>query len=588
MKNFFNKSRGITLIALIITIIILLILAGISTYSGLATIRLSKFTTFKTELKIMQTKVNEWYEEYKNGDNTSLSLGQEISANPEVEAQANKVFTANASGITDKEGYKFFSKEEIKSLGVDGVEQDLFINIEKRSVISYEGFEYENVMYYLLSQTSDDMYNVEYEPTFKKVWASKIDGNGEEEFLSVKQTSDGGYIAVGYTTSTDIQGLTNKGSADCLIAKFDSNGNEMWKKSVGGSKYDWYNDVIEIQNGTYIAVGTILSTDVVDKSGKNIGHGYDWSCSFSDDYSMEASEGIIGTYDSTGNEVSLKTTGKATDEYTENDFSQQTGDYWPFDVESVSSSNIVIIGISKVSDGYIITGKRFIGVPSTMATDNIIEGHLAIKYSSTGNEIAVSQIKYTTSLGQVGREIVINSYGDLSVLSRAWREVIELPDNSYILYGSVDNAGGIGSGVFKSDANLSNIQEIGQDSTIVKDCILDESNNYITIDYSSEFSFRRLKKQSDSEMIWQKTDKVIKSISKSDADKFVGLSDDNKFLKYNMEDGSILEEYDIPTYEEVYAIEGKEEYILLGTPKDEEGITIKGESGAVIAKYAVR
>ena len=136
MKNFFNKSRGITLIALIITIIILLILAGISTYSGLATIRLSKFTTFKTELKIMQTKVNEWYEEYKNGDNTSLSLGQEISANPEVEAQANKVFTANASGITDKEGYKFFSKEEIKSLGVDGVEQDLFINIEKRQNIT--------------------------------------------------------------------------------------------------------------------------------------------------------------------------------------------------------------------------------------------------------------------------------------------------------------------------------------------------------------------------------------------------------------------------------------------------------------------
>lgn len=580
-----KKEKGITLIALVLTVMILSILVGIATYTGIDTIKSSKFTRFETELKMMQTKVNEWYEEYKNGDNTYLTLGQEISANSDVEDQSNRVFTSNASGITDKEGYRYFSIETLKTLGIEGIEKPYFINIEKRMVVRYEGFSYEGKMYYSLNDIEDGLYNVEYEPTFKKVWASKIDGNGEEEFLSVKQTSDGGYIAVGYTTSTDIQGLTNKGSADCLIAKFDSNGNEMWKKSVGGSKYDWYNDVIEIQSGTYIAVGTILSTDVVDKSGKNIGHGYDWSCPTLDSYSMEASEGIIGTYDSTGNEVSLKTTDKATDEYTGEDLPMDT-DYF-FDLESVSSINIVITGISKVSDGYIITGKRFIGVPSTMVSYSIAIGPIAIKYSFNGNETAITNIRYKDSIGD-SSSLKIDSYKGLGVIERSLSGVIELADNSYILYGSANSPGGAGTGLWKSDTNLSNVQEIGDARSIVKGCILDESNNYITIDYNISLSFFRLEKQSDSEIIWQKTDKVIKSISKSDVDKFIGLSDDNKFLKYNMEDGSILEEYDIPTYEEVYVIEGKEEYILLGTPKDEEGITIKGESGAVIAKYAVR
>ena len=580
-----KKEKGITLIALVLTVMILSILVGIATYTGIDTIKSSKFTRFETELKMMQTKVNEWYEEYKNGDNTYLTLGQEISANSDVEDQSNRVFTSNASGITDKEGYRYFSIETLKTLGIEGIEKPYFINIEKRMVVRYEGFSYEGKMYYSLNDIEDGLYNVEYEPTFKKVWASKIDGNGEEEFLSVKQTSDGGYIAVGYTTSTDIQGLTNKGSADCLIAKFDSNGNEMWKKSVGGSKYDWYNDVIEIQSGTYIAVGTILSTDVVDKSGKNIGHGYDWSCPTLDSYSMEASEGIIGTYDSTGNEVSLKTTDKATDEYTGEDLPMDT-DYF-FDLESVSSINIVITGISKVSDGYIITGKRFIGVPSTMVSYSIAIGPIAIKYSFNGNETAITNIRYKDSIGD-SSSLKIDSYKGLGVIERSLSGVIELADNSYILYGSANSPGGAGTGLWKSDTNLSNVQEIGDARSIVKGCILDESNNYITIDYNISLSFFRLEKQSDSEIIWQKTDKVIKSISKSDVDKFIGLSDDNKFLKYNMEDGNILEEYDIPTYEEVYVIEGKEEYILLGTPKDEEGITIKGESGAVIAKYAVR
>lgn len=171
MKKDLKEAKGITLIALIITIIILLILAGIATYSGIDTIRLSKFTKFKTELKIMQSEVNNWYQEYTDGDTSVLTKGEEISSNSTAQAQANKVFTSSASGLTNQEGYRYFSVDTIKNLGIEGVEQDLFINIEKRSVVSYEGYTYEGETYYTLNQIPDEIYNVEYEvntntPTF--------------------------------------------------------------------------------------------------------------------------------------------------------------------------------------------------------------------------------------------------------------------------------------------------------------------------------------------------------------------------------------------------------------------------------------
>ena len=79
---------------------------------------------------------------------------------------------------------------------------------------------------YMQGSTNDIMAHLYEESTANRnatlvrKWVNKIDGNGEEEFLDVEKTSDGGYIPVGYTTSTDIAGLTNKGSADCLIAKY--------------------------------------------------------------------------------------------------------------------------------------------------------------------------------------------------------------------------------------------------------------------------------------------------------------------------------------------------------------------------------
>lgn len=157
-----KKNKGITLMSLVITIILLIILASIGTYSGVQVVKSARFTAFSTELKIMQTQVNKLYEDKKN-DNTFNEPGTIITG--KVKEQADKVFTESASGIINSDDYKYYDTDTIKSLNIEGVEGEFFVNIDKRSVISYEGFEYEGETYYTLDQLPDGLYNVEYNNT---------------------------------------------------------------------------------------------------------------------------------------------------------------------------------------------------------------------------------------------------------------------------------------------------------------------------------------------------------------------------------------------------------------------------------------
>ena len=166
-KNGYKKQEGITLIALVITIIVLIILASIATYSGKDTINSSKLVVFTAELKIMQTEVNNLYDAYKNGRTIKvneqeylgeeiLNIGQDISS---VSEQATN--SLNGANISDNTGYRYFDISTIKGLQIDGVQSEFFVNVSTRSVVSYEGFKDGNKMYYTIEQVPDNLYNVQ-------------------------------------------------------------------------------------------------------------------------------------------------------------------------------------------------------------------------------------------------------------------------------------------------------------------------------------------------------------------------------------------------------------------------------------------
>lgn len=190
-----RDNSGITLISLVITIIILFILSSIAIYSGVGTIRSARLTKFTVELKMMQQKVNELYDSYTNnksvivngidyrgkGEYTTQTTNdgqtqmiktkqgiQDIGKNPEENfstSELETIFSIEESGVTDREGYKYYDTETLQALGLENMEYTFFVNVEKRSIISTVGLEYDGKIYYMLDQVPDGVYNVEYNNT---------------------------------------------------------------------------------------------------------------------------------------------------------------------------------------------------------------------------------------------------------------------------------------------------------------------------------------------------------------------------------------------------------------------------------------
>src|SRR4051812_38216832 len=68
-----------------------------------------------------------------------------------------------------------------------------------------------------------------------KQWDKTYGGNDDDEPYSLKQTSDGGYIVGGYSSSNISGNKTenSKGAYDYWIVKMDGSGNKQWDKTYG-------------------------------------------------------------------------------------------------------------------------------------------------------------------------------------------------------------------------------------------------------------------------------------------------------------------------------------------------------------------
>ena len=84
-------------------------------------------------------------------------------------------------------------------------------------------------------------------------WISAIGGSGDEQALSIKQTSDGGYIMAGWTNSF------GSGQQDIYLIKTDQNGDVVWSKVYGGNVSDVAYAVCENETGGYTITGTMRS-----------------------------------------------------------------------------------------------------------------------------------------------------------------------------------------------------------------------------------------------------------------------------------------------------------------------------------------
>ena len=94
-------------------------------------------------------------------------------------------------------------------------------------------------------------------------WQKTIGGSGADanNFGKITELSNGCYMMVGSTFSTDGTFSSNNGNENAFVIKFNSSGHVLWAKTYGGSDADMLNGVVENNDGTFTIAGYTYSND---------------------------------------------------------------------------------------------------------------------------------------------------------------------------------------------------------------------------------------------------------------------------------------------------------------------------------------
>jgi hypothetical protein len=95
-----------------------------------------------------------------------------------------------------------------------------------------------------------DIFLIKTDANGNIIWAKTFGGTNWDEAFSVRQTSDGGYIVAGFTSS-----FNPSLGGDAFLIKTDANGNIIWAKTYGGTYYDNAYSVQQTSDGGYIVAG---------------------------------------------------------------------------------------------------------------------------------------------------------------------------------------------------------------------------------------------------------------------------------------------------------------------------------------------
>ena len=98
-----------------------------------------------------------------------------------------------------------------------------------------------------------DSYLVKTNANGDTLWTRTYGESEEDYFYSVQQSSDGGYIVAGYTSSF------GAGSYDVYLVKTDAGGDSLWTRTYGGFAYDYGWSVQQTSDGGYIVAGNTWS-----------------------------------------------------------------------------------------------------------------------------------------------------------------------------------------------------------------------------------------------------------------------------------------------------------------------------------------
>ncbi len=124
-----------------------------------------------------------------------------------------------------------------------------------------------------------DMWLVKLDAARNVEWNRAYGGNAEDHLSSIKQTSDGGYVFGGWTSSLvsgNVSQPSRGGEHDIWLLRVDGNGNLMWEKRIGGNDNDLMQSMILDQNEDIILAGVSKSGISGEKTEASFGNQDYW------------------------------------------------------------------------------------------------------------------------------------------------------------------------------------------------------------------------------------------------------------------------------------------------------------------------
>lgn len=145
MENLKTNQKGVTLIVLVITIVLMVTLAAVTIEVGTGSIDNSKMLTFLTYMQTIQSKVNliAEYEDYSN-------YGRSLSSTNKSKLQTILSSENESFSTTINSAYlRYFDSSRISSeLRIDNIDDEIVVDFNTREVISLNGIKHEGEMYY--------------------------------------------------------------------------------------------------------------------------------------------------------------------------------------------------------------------------------------------------------------------------------------------------------------------------------------------------------------------------------------------------------------------------------------------------------
>ncbi|SRX54179.1 T9SS type A sorting domain-containing protein [Aequorivita sp. CIP111184] len=129
------------------------------------------------------------------------------------------------------------------------------------------------------SNGGTDIWIVKTDGSGTIMWQNTIGGSGDDFLISLKQTSDGGYI-LGAGSDSNISGdktENSRGGLDYWIIKLNSSGAIVWQKTYGGAQPEFDTYVVETADGGYFVGGYSDSDISGDKTEPSNGQRDYWA-----------------------------------------------------------------------------------------------------------------------------------------------------------------------------------------------------------------------------------------------------------------------------------------------------------------------